>query len=89
MAPLSLQTGWHRRSQDEYLFVWGSACDVVDNKHRAIFVLTSGNDACKVLSLEVGRFLELLAQHRYKHTTEQPTRLPPDFPTNLFVNRLA
>ncbi len=89
MSPQDLRTGWYRRELADYLFVWGSACDEIDNKHRVIFVPTTGDFACQVRSLEVGRFLEQIARLHYRHTTEAPRRLPPDFPTNLFVNRLA
>lgn len=89
MAPQELRTGWHRRNADDYVFVWGSAGDEVDHKHRAIFIRTMGESACQVRSLEVGKFVEYLAQHHYRHTTEPPRKLPPDFPRNLFINKLA
>jgi hypothetical protein len=89
MAPQSLRTGWHSKGPDDHVFVWGSARDITDSRHRVIFVPTSGPDACHVLSLDVGNFLAQLARSGFKHTDKAPARLPPEFPRNLFVNKLA
>lgn len=89
MASQELRIGWYTNLAGDYYFVWGTARDIFDTKRRVVFVPTSGDDACQILSLEVNKFRRYIVYNRFRHVEHAPRDLPPDFPTNLFVNKLA